>query len=215
VQKDFAPISQIADQPLFVVINATVPAASIRELIALARAKPESLRAGYTQLGSATHLATEIIKLKSNTVKSITSVSYKGGGAVQIALISNEIQISVMTATSMLPQLGTGKVKVVATLASKRVRTLPDVPTLDESGITGIEMSAWQGLLAPAGTPQTIIRTLHAEIVKLLKRPEILDRLGALGGDAVGSSPAEFAAKLARELKEFARVIPTLGLTQQ
>ncbi|RPI42049.1 MAG: hypothetical protein EHM59_18780 [Betaproteobacteria bacterium] len=137
------------------------------------------------------------------------AASSSGGFA---SVLSNEIQISILTATSLRPQLKTGKIKPIATSAPKRVKYLPDVPTLNESGISGVDVSPWQGILAPAGTPRPIVDLLHAEIVKLLKRPETLDRLGALGGDPVGSSPAEFRAKLERELKEFSTVIPALGI---
>ena len=212
VLKDFAPVSEVADQPLFVALNAAVPANSVAELIALSRAKPGGLMAGYTQMGSSTHLATEIFKLKTDTGKTITSVSYKGGAAVQFALLSNEIQISVITATSMLPQLKTGKIRVIATSARKRVKYLPEVPTLAESGVTGVDVSPWQGILAPAGTPRAIIDLWHGEIVKLLKRPDTLERLAGLGADPVGSSPAQFRAKLERELSEFGKLIPSLGI---
>lgn len=215
VRKDFIPISEIADQPLFVTINPSVPANSIKELLALAKSKPGGLNAGFTQMGSSTHLGTEIFKLKTDTVKAITSVSYKGGAAVQVALLSNEIQISVMTTTSMLPLLKTGKIKALATTAAKRKAYLPDVPTLEESGVERIDLAPWQGILAPAGTPKPIVDRLYKEIVAMLKRPEITERLAALGADPVGSSPAEFRAKLDRELALFAKVIPSLGIKPQ
>jgi len=215
VLKDFAPISEVADQPLFIIVHPSVPANTIKELIALSKAKPGGLMAGFTQMGSSTHLATEIFKLKTDTTKSITSVSYKGGAAAQIALLSGEVQISFATATATMPQIKTGKIKVIATSAPQRLRYLPDVPTFDEAGVTGVEASPWQGLLAPAATPRAIVNQLHAEVVKLLKRPETLDRLAALGADPVGSSPAEFRAKLERELKMFGKIIPALGLTRQ
>lgn len=215
VRKDFLPISEIADQPLFVTVNPSVPANSIKELVALAKSKPGGLNAGFTQMGSSTHLGTEILKLKTDTVKAITSVSYKGGAAAQIALLSNEIQISVMTATSMLPLMKAGKIKALATTAPKRKPYLPDVPTLEESGVERIELSPWQGMLAPAGTPKVIVDRLYKEIADLLKRPDTVERLAALGADPVGSSPAEFRAKLERELALFAKVIPTLGIKPQ
>lgn len=215
VRRDFLPISEIADQPLFVTVNPTVPVASLKELLALARNKPGSLNAGFTQMGSSTHLGTEILKLKTDTVKAITSVSYKGGAAVQIALLSNEIQISVMTTTSMLPLVKAGKIRALATTALRRKPYLPDVPTLEESGVERIELSPWQGMLAPAGTPWAIVERLHAEIVALLKRPETIERLAALGADPVGSSPPEFRAKLERELALYAKVIPALGIRPQ
>jgi len=215
VLKDFAPISEVADQALFLVVHPAVPANTIKELVALSKSKPGGLMAGFTQPGSSTHLAAEIFKLKTDTAKSITSVSYKGGTAAQVALLSGEVQVSFLTATAMLPQVKTGRIKVIATSAPKRVHYLPDVPTFDEAGVSGMEASPWQGLLAPAGTPRAIISLLHAEIVKLLKRSETVERLAALGADPVGSSPVEFRAKLDRELKAFGKIIPALGLKPQ
>jgi tripartite-type tricarboxylate transporter receptor subunit TctC len=214
VLKDFAPISEIANQPLFLIVHPSVPANTIKELVALSKSKPGGLLAGFTQSGSSTHLAAEIFKVKTDTTKSITSVSYKGGASAQIALLSGEVQISFLTATAMLPQVKTGKIKVIATSAAKRVQYLPDVPTFDEAGVTGVEASPWQGLLAPAGTPRAIITHLHREVAKLLTRTEIVERLAALGADPVGSSPAEFRVKLERELTAFGKIIPALGLQQ-
>lgn len=215
VLKDFAPISEVADQPLFFAVNAGVPANSVKELISLAKARPGMLMAGFTQMGGSTHITTEIFKLKTDTVKAITSVSYKGGAAAQMALLSGEVQLAFATATASLPQVKSGKIKVIAVSAKKRLKYLPEVPTFEEAGVTGLDTSPWQGLLAPAGTPRAIIALWHAEIVKLLKRPEILDRLAAMGGDPVGSSPAEFRAKLERELATFGKIIPSLGIKPQ
>ena len=215
VLRDFAPISEIADQPLFLVVHPSVAANTIKELVALSKAKPGGLLAGFTQPGSSTHLAAEIFKLKTDTAQSIHSVSYKGGAAAQIALVSGEVQVSFLTATATLPQLKSGRIKAIATSASKRVHYLPDVPTFEEAGVAGMEASPWQGLLAPAGTPRAIITLLHAEVVKLLKHRETVDRLAALGADPVGSSPAQFRAKLERELQVFGKMIPALGLKPQ
>lgn len=215
VLKDFAPISEVADQPLFIILHPGVQANTVKELVALSKAKPGSLMVGFTQMGSSTHLAAEIFKLRTDTVKHITSISYKGGAAAQIALLSGEVQIAFATATAILPQLKSGKIKVIATSAAKRVRYLPEVPTFDEAGVSGVESSPWQGLLAPAGTPPAIVNLLHTEVVKLLKRPEHVDRLAALGADPVGSSPAAFRAKLERELNTFAKLIPALGIKPQ
>ena len=215
VLKDFAPISEVAEQPLFLIVHPSVAANTIKELVALSKSKPGGLMAGFTQPGSSTHLAAEIFKLKTDTAKSITSISYKGGASAQMALLSGEVQVSFLTATATLPQVKTGRIKVIATSAAKRVHYLPDVPTFDEAGVTGMEASPWQGLLAPAGTPRAIITLLHAEVVKLLSRPENVGRLAALGADPVGSSPAQFREKLERELKTFGKMIPALGLKPQ
>jgi tripartite-type tricarboxylate transporter receptor subunit TctC len=209
---DFAPITEIANQPLLLVVHASVPVNTVKELIALCKARPNSLTAGHTQVGSATHLTTEIFKIRTDTVKSLVSVSYKGGAAAQVALLSGEIQVAFATTTSAIPQLKTGKVKAIATSAAKRLPYLPDVPTLGEAGLPGFEAGAWQGVLAPAGTPRAIIDRLHSEIVSLLKESDTRQRLAALGSDPVGSTPAEFKAKIQRELQEFEKIIKALGL---
>ena len=210
--KDFSPITEIATQPLLLMVNAAVPVASVKELIALAKAKPGALTSGYTQVGSATHLTTEIFKFKTDTVKSLVSVSYKGGAAVQVALLAGEVQVAFATATAAMPHLKSGKVKVLATSAPKRLPYLPEVQTFGEAGVTGIDVGVWQGLLAPAKTPRAIVDRLYAETAKLLKDADTRQKLTLLGSDPVGSTPEEFRAKIQRELQEFGKVIKTLGL---
>ena len=178
----------------------------------MSRSKPGALTAGYTQIGSATHLATEIFKVRTDTVKSLVSVSYKGGAAVQVALLSGEIQVAFATATAAIPHLKGGKVKVLATSAPKRLPYLPEVQTFGEAGVTGIDVAVWQGLLAPARTPRAIVDRLYSETAKLLKDPDTRQKLTLLGSDAVGSTPDEFKAKIQRELEEFGKVIKMLGL---
>ena len=213
--RDFAPITEIANQPLLLAVNPSVPANTVKELIALSKAKPGGLTAAYTQIGSATHLATEIFKLKTDTTKSIVSVSFKGGASGQMALLSGEVQVAMATATSTMPQIKSGKVRVIATSATKRLPYLPDVPTFEEAGVSGINVVVWQGLLVPARTPRPIVNRIYEEVRQMLKQPDTLERLAALGSDPVGSSPAEFAAKLKRELEEFGKVIKALGLKPQ
>jgi len=215
VLKDFAPITEIANQPLFLVVNTAIPVNSVKELVALAKSRAGGLMAGYTQSGSSTHLATEIFKLKTGTINTITSVSYKGGAPVQVALMSGEVQLSFATATSTLPQINSGRIRVIATSAAKRLSYAPEVPTLAEEGVLNLDAAPWQGLLAPAGTPHVIVARIHAEIVRLLKLKESQERLAALGADPVGSTPEEFRSKLATELQEFGRIIPALGLKRQ
>jgi len=215
VIKDFAPITQIADQPLLLAVHPSIPVNSVKELIALSKSKAGGITAGYTQVGSATHLATEIFKLKTDTTKSIVSVSYKGGAAAQLALLSGEIQASFATATSSMPQIKMGKIKVLATSSAKRLPYLPDVPTFEEAGVGRIEATVWQGLLAPANTPRAIVNRIYGETATLLKQGDTLDKLAALGSDPIGSSPEAFAAKLRRELQEIGKIIRTLGLKPQ
>ncbi|HEX2831013.1 MAG TPA: tripartite tricarboxylate transporter substrate binding protein [Burkholderiales bacterium] len=210
--KDFAPITEIANQPLMLVVNTSVPASSVKELIALCKAKPGTLTSGYTQIGSATHLATEIFKHRTDIAKSLVSVSYKGGAAVQVALLSGEIQVAFATATATIPQLKSGKLKVLATSAPARLPYLPEVQTFSEAGVNGIDVSVWQGLLAPAATPHAIVEHLYAETAKLLKENDTRQKLTLLGSDPVASTPEQFKAKIRRELQEFGKIIKTLGL---
>jgi tripartite-type tricarboxylate transporter receptor subunit TctC len=212
VVRDFAPITEIANQPLILVAHPSVPANSVKELIALAQSRPGGLTAAHTQIGSATHLATELFRLKTNTTKTILAVSYKGGGPAQIALLSGEAQISLATVTSSLPQIKSGKLKPIATSAPKRLPYLPEVATFEEMGVKGIDVTVWQGLLAPAKTPRPIVERIYAEVRQLLTERETLARLAALGSDPLGSSPTEFGAKLERELLEFGKLIGMLGL---
>ena len=212
ILRDFSPISEIADQAQFIAVNAGLPITNVQQLLAMAKSKPGGLLAGFTQPGGSTHLATEIFKLKTRTTHNITSVSYKGGAAVQVALAAGEVQVAFLTATSMLPQISTGKIRAIAVAAPKRVPYLPEVPTLEESGMPSVESYPWQGLLAPAGTPRDVINRLHTESVKTLRQKDTIERLATLGADPVGSTPEEFRAKLAREVKEFGRMIPQLGI---
>ncbi len=212
--KDFAPITEVANQPLLLAVNLSVPVSSVRELIALAKSGG-GLTAGCTQVGSATHLATELFKLNTGTTRGIVSVNYKGGPAAQLALVSGEVQLAFATSTSALPQIRTGKIKVIATAAPKRLAYLPDVPTLHEAGVTGVDTAPWTGLLAPARTSRAIIDRLHAEVVQLLKRPETLERLVVLGSDPVGSAPEVFASKIKRDLSATAAIVKAIGMKPQ
>jgi tripartite-type tricarboxylate transporter receptor subunit TctC len=209
--KDFATITEVANQPLLLAVNLSVPVSSVKELIALAKSGA-GLTAGCTQVGSATHLATELFKLKTGTTKGIVSVNYKGGPAAQIALVSGEVQLAFATSTSALPQIRSGKIKVIATAAAKRLAYLPDVPTLLEAGVAGVDSAPWTGLLAPARTSRTIINVLHAKVVQLLKLPETLERLVVLGSDPVGSTPEVFAAKIRHDLGATGVIVKAIGL---
>ena len=212
---DFSPITEIANQPLLLAVNQQVPINTVKELIALAKARPNGIVAGYTQVGSSTHLTTEIFKKNTGTNNNILSVSYKGGGPAQTALLSGEAQMSFTTVTAALPQVKAGRIKVIATTAHVRLPYLPSVPTFKESGVTGLEVSPWQGLMVTKGTPRVIVNRIYSEVVSLLKRQETLDRLAALGSDPVGSSPEEFSLKIKQEMKESGEIIRSLGLKAQ
>jgi len=215
VEKDFAPITQIGMQPLILVAHSSVAANNVKELIALSKAKPGGLTMGYSQIGTATHLAAELFKLKSGTDKTILSVGYKGSAAAQIALLAGEVQLSSVTLTPMIPFIKSGKIKALAVTGKQRAPAAPDTPTFEESGVFGVDITSWQGLLAPAATPRPLVRRLHAEVVKLLKLPESAARLTAAGIDPVGSTPEEFEAMIRRELVEIGKVFKAIGFKAQ
>jgi len=215
VEKDFAAITQVGVTPLLLVVHASVNANSVRELVALAKAKPGGLTMSFSQIGTATHLAAELFRLKTGTSKMILSVPYKGGAASQIALLSGEVQLSSATPASMIPHIKSGKVRALAVSGQQRSRYLPDIPTFEEQGVPGMDVAVWQGVLAPTGTPRPIINRLHAETVRLLKQPESIARLSAHGIDPVGSTPEEFHAKILRESNEFGKIIRSLGMALQ
>lgn len=142
--------------------------------------------------------------------------SEKGGlNFLFAALLSGDVQMMMATATSTMPQIKSGRVRVIAVSGARRLPYLPDVPTFEESGLSGIDVTVWQGLLAPARTPPPIVNRIYTEVRELLKQPDTLERLAALGSDPLGSSPAEFTAKLKRELQEFGKVIKALGMKPQ
>jgi len=208
---DFSPVTQVAVQPLVLTINPSLPVGNVKELIALAKSRPNGINAGIATPGSAGHLATELFKLRTGTTDGIVSVIYKGGAPAQVALLSGEVQLIFASTPSAMPYIKSGKVNVLATSASKRLAYLPDVPTFAELGVP-VDTAPWQGLLGPAKMPRTIVSRLHTEVAKLLKLPDMVKRLAATGSEPVGSTPEEFAAKLRHELQEFGKIIPALGL---
>ena len=208
--RDFTPIVQVASQPLILVVGSAVPADSVKELIALAKARPDHLSAGIATSGSAGHIALEMFKLATET--RIVSIIYKGGAPAQVALMSGEVHLVFASTASTMPHLKSGRLKVLATAAGKRLPYLPDVPTLIEAGLKDYDVTAWQGLMGPAGLPDAIVRRLNAEVLRLLRQPDFIDRLAATGSDPVGGTPEEFAAKIRRELEQFGRVIRASGM---
>jgi tripartite-type tricarboxylate transporter receptor subunit TctC len=212
--RDFAPITQVSVNPLLVVVHPTVPVTSVKELIALAKSKPKSLNLGIATAGSAGHIAAELFKLRSGTGDGIVSVIYRGGGPSMVALLSGEVQMMFASVPTSTPYLKSGRLKTLATVGPKRLPYLPELPSLGEYGFT-IEAAPWQALLGPANMPREIITRLYGEMSRVLKRPEVIERLAAAGADVVSSTPEEFDARLKRELNEYSKLIPTFGLGRQ
>jgi tripartite-type tricarboxylate transporter receptor subunit TctC len=188
----FAPVSLMTTQPLVLAVHASVPAASMQEFVALARAKPGFYVFGSSGTGNSQHLAGELIKKAAGI--NMTHVPYKGGGQAIVDLVGGQIPVAVLGSSPVIPYHRAGKVRILAVTAKKRSAALPEVPTLAEVGIAGIDVSQWLSLAAPAKTPQNIVARLNAEIAKILAAPATREKLQAAGFEPTPSSPQELAA---------------------
>ena len=207
--KDFAPLSMVASAALILVVNPAVPVHSVKELIALAKARPNQLNFTSAAIGSGGHLAGEL--LKSMAGFSATYVNYRGTGPAIIALLGNEVQFMFAGLLPAQVQIKANKLRAVAVTSAKRSALIPDLPTVAESGLPGFEVIGWYGVLAPAGTPQSIVRRLNTEIVKVLGLPDIRERIAGQGAEVVGDTPAQFDAFLRADMARWAPVIKASG----
>jgi tripartite-type tricarboxylate transporter receptor subunit TctC len=205
VDRDFAPISLLAIVPAIFVVHESVPAKDLREFVALAKKEPGKLNYGSAGNGSAGHLAMEY--LKQVTGIDIQHVPYKGTGPNIIDLVAGRTQASSAGTPPLMPHVKAGKLRVIAVGTAKRLHTLPDVGTVAEQGYPGFETSQWYGLNAPAKTPEAIIQRLAAEAAKAAKSPKVLERFAADDAEAVGSTPAEYAAFIKKEQQRWSKVV--------
>lgn len=208
--KDFAPISQaVALQNIFIV-HPTLPAKSLQEMIALAKAKPGALNFATSGQGSPGHLAGELFKSMAKV--NIVHVPYKGGGPALIDLVAGHVEIFVAVISTAVPHVKAGKARALAVTGGKRAAALSDVPTVAEAGIKGYEATNWYGYVAPAHTPRPIIERLHRETVAILNMPDVREALLNSGIEAAPSSPAEFAAYIRAEDAKWRKVIKQSGI---
>lgn len=205
VMRDFAPVTLIASQPSILVVHPTVPASSMKELIALASSKPGKLTYASAGAGSATHLGTELL-LHAAHMKAL-HVPYKSAGLATSALLSGEAQMLLTNMASVMPYVGTGKVKVIGVSSLKRTALSPDTPTLNESGVPGFEYATWYGMLAPARASQPLISFIQKSTAEALRQPEAARRLATQGLQTYASAPAEFTRYLAQELARWPAVV--------
>jgi tripartite-type tricarboxylate transporter receptor subunit TctC len=208
-QADFAPISLIGTQANVLVVNNTVPAHSLAELIALAKANPGKLNFASSGYGLAAHLAGELFKAQAHI--DIVHVPYKGSAPALEDVIAGQDQMMFATTSGVMGFLNNGQVRALAVTTLKRTAILPDIPTMDESGLRGFEATTWHGLVAPAGTPVAVIDTLHRALVEALNNPDVRAKLAALGIDIAPDSPEEFAAYIKSEIPKWAAVIKASG----
>ena len=209
-QKDFTPVTLMTVLPMALVVHPSIPAKSVKELVALSKSKPAGLNYGSAGNGSATHLAGALFKTMSGA--NIVHVPYKGGGPSVAALIAGEVSVMVAIISTVVPQIKAGKLVPLGVGTTKRHAVLPDVPTIAEQGIPGFQVFEWQGVVVPAGTPRPVTEKLHREVVKVLAMPEVRDRITGLGADIVSSSPQELAALIKAEIPKWIRVAKESGI---
>jgi len=208
--KDFAPISQVFVAANLLVVHPDVPAKTLPELVALARAQPGKLTYGHAGIGTSQHLAGELFKYMAHI--DVTPVAYRGSTAVLPDLLAGRLTMFFGNIVNVLPQVREGKLRAFAITSLKRSALAPDLPTMAESGYPGFEAVPWFGLLAPAGTPQPIIDKLHDETVKVLAMPDVRKTMQQQGLDIIGNTPAEFAAAIKTETPHWAEVIKEAGI---
>ena len=207
---DFAPVSLVALTPNMLVVHPSVPVKNIKDLIALAKAKPGAYNYASAGIGSSSHLAGALFGILTGT--NIVHVPYKGGGPAMVDVLAGQMQLYFGTMPGVMPHVKSGKLRPVAVTSDKRSQTLPEFPTIAESGVTGYEAATWYGLLAPAQTPRAIVERLHREVVKILGVAEMRDRLVAQGFEPVGGTPEQFGAYIKTEIAKWGKVIREAGI---
>ncbi|HTO49978.1 MAG TPA: tripartite tricarboxylate transporter substrate binding protein [Burkholderiales bacterium] len=207
--RDFKPIARIAVAPLALVANPAFPPSSVTELVALARAKPKTVLYGSGGNGSVTHLVFELLKTK--TTIEMTHVPYKGIAQMMTDILGNQIPLGAPAAASALPQLKSGKLKVLAVTSAKRSTQLPDVPTVAESGIPDFDVSAWNGLVAPARTPDEVVAKVYADVATIAQAKEFVEAMQKAGLETDPMTPAEFRAFISAELAKWSKLVKDSG----
>lgn len=208
--KDFAPISLVVTLPNVLVSHPSLPAKNIRELIALAKARPGQISYGSAGVGSNPHLSMALLEVLGGI--RLTHVPYKGSGLAMIDVVAGQISLMMSAVLSGLPHVNAGRMRAYGVTGARRASSLPDIPTIAESGVAGYEAVQWFGVLAPAATPQDIIAKVHSATARAVNDPEIRSRFIADGSDPVGGTPQEFAALIRSDLAKWAKVIKAAGI---
>ena len=211
--RDLAPVTMLAEQPNIVVVHPSVPAKSIRELVALAKAKPGQITYGSGGVGSNSHFATVLFLMKANV--EMLHVPYKGLGPAVTELVGGQVQMAVSNVSTALPHVKSGKLRLLAVTTKKRFGLFPETPTVDESGVPGYESSGWYALWAPARTPRDIVAKLHAETTKALTGAAMREQLRSQGLEAIPTTPAAFDQRLRVEIAQWAKVVKATGATPE
>ena len=207
--KDFAPVVLVASQPNILVVHPAVAAGSVKDLIALAKARPGQLNYASPGAGTTGHLAAELFKRMAGV--SYTIIPFKGGGPAALAMLSGECQFTFATALSVQPHIKSGKLRALAVTTARRSASFPDLPTVAEAAVPGFDAITWHGVVVPARTPQAVIARLNREFNKLLQTPDMRERLMTLGSEVIGGEPKQLTEYMRVEIPRWAKVIKDTG----
>ena len=208
--RDFSPVTLITDAPNFLVVHPSLPVKSVKELAALARARPGQITYASSGSGTSTHLSGELFKSLARI--DIVHVPYKGGGPAVIDLIGGHVLMMFSTLPSALQQVRAGRLRGLAVTGSRRFPAASEFPTMIEAGVAGYEVSGWSGMFAPAGTPKDAVGRLAGEIAKILRAPELKERFFVQGAEPVGNTPEEFSAFVRSEIAKWKKVVEFSGM---
>ena len=206
----FSPVAILGAGPVVIAVTSKLPANDLRELLALARAKPGELNYATAGIGSFQHLASELFKQQAAV--DMVHVPFKGGGPAMMDVIAGNTQVAVGSLMQMLPQIKAGKLKALGIGSAKRIPALPDIPTISEAGLPGYEVTNWWGIAVPAGTPRPVIERLHRELSTIVASAETKKRFEAEGADPLQMSPEEFGRFIAQETAKWSRVVKEAGI---
>jgi tripartite-type tricarboxylate transporter receptor subunit TctC len=208
--RDFVPISLVTSSPSLVTVHPSLPVRSVKQLIALAKAKPGQLNYSAAGVGTNPHIAGELFNLLAGV--NLVAVQFKGGGPADMAVIAGEIEITFGNISQQVGYIKSGRLRALAVTSSQRSQAMPDLPTVAEAGVPGYEFVTWHGILAPRGTPRPIVDLLNQNLKKVLTAPGEAKLWQERGLDVIASSPEEFAAHIEKEQKKWGRVIKERGI---
>ncbi|TMG77101.1 MAG: tripartite tricarboxylate transporter substrate binding protein [Betaproteobacteria bacterium] len=207
--KDFAPVALVAVQPNILVVNPDVPASSVKELIALAKARPGELNYASSGSGAAAHLAGELFKAMTGV--DMVHVPYKGAQPALTDVIAGQAQLMFATSASVIPYIKAGRLRALAVTTARRSAAVPELPTLSEAGVPGFEAITWHGVVVPGATPAPLVERLNRDIVEVLRLPDLRERLESLGAEVAAGTPRDFADYIAREIPKWTKVVKDSG----
>jgi tripartite-type tricarboxylate transporter receptor subunit TctC len=213
VLRDFQPVARLADAPSILAVHPSFPARSVKELVALARARPGQIMYASAGSGTSTHLAAALFEHLAGV--KLVHIPYKGGGPAIVDVVAGQVPVTFGTAASVSPHTKSGRLRGLAVTGGQRSVVLPDLPTIAEGGIPGYEMLNWLGLFAPAGTSRPVVEKLNAEALRVVRSPEVRDRLHAAGAEPSPLATEEFAPFVKSEVEKWAKVVAATGMTAE